>query len=1549
MNKKKRLLSIATALSITASAFSGFAVTVNAATASTATIATLDAATVLFGKTAADLATNLTFAADENTATTINAAGTLKKLDSWETAYGADSEGWYMPYRVSGLNENAVVYLESAVDYTYTDPTTQKTYKEITSAQFDDTENKTYTDFISKLTPEKKTTTIIVDLDGEATEYDPVTYTVNAEDVTLEGYIPVSPVTPGQNNPINISENFDSDVVNGEGYTWDAIISKDWNGTNQGLSLTANANKDILTITNGAGGNQKDVKISFDAGRVKGYGQNNTTWELVFKSTDDKELFKLAFKNEISTYRGSMTLVSGSNSKEIIQSYTDGKYTNTEAYISFGPNGGNVTVGNNTFTFDEGSDLGSISVTYDNAKDWDRSFIVDNLKIQTVDKEKVTFTVASSEAGQSVEGAELTIGDDVYTVPASGKVEAYYLPGDYTYELKLAKHKAVSGTLNVIKAGGQKEVYEFNNIASDITEATLIEAAYTVTATPQLSSVKSSTVTITDGKYSFEKDVPTEPVVGTETKYFLWNSLEGMKPLSTVEKTVVELNNDKNITLEYVGDPKPAKIEIAGGDEYIYLPATGTASSEAFTATVYDQSDLVMDSAEVEWSLPGQPNTISIDNNGVITLTPDYVLTDDNGVDVTVRATVKGTEVTKDASIHIHNTARATSWDILGPAVVKDGTAATYSVGNVKDQYGNAYEGEETYTLTSTDDKATIDGLSITPNVGTSRTEEVTLTVALSTDATKKVDRKVTVYGYDFYEPGIDQLSAEVTGARYETVNNASSLVWPKAGSKTTITLPKAIELKGAKMITFDNAFVKQLAGYQLRELIFKNSDGNNVLAVDFAAPDVFVNYSQASTKEAVTGTSVGKMGNVGDVTSATFILKTDSDGITTALLSYNGAEATEVVLNPANEEGVVTPLNNIASIVLSSATGVPDDRQIALNNITISDSDIAEVEIFGDDAIAKISGLTATKTFRGSVFSKSEGETFAWSVADADGNPVEGVTISEKGVLSVTDVVPVDTKVVVSYTSSLSTAETPKLATHEVTIKDFASVQSAELTGPVAVNAGETVNYKVENVVDEYGDTVTMPVTFEITEGSNIASIDSTGVVTTTGILGNYTVKATIGNPGKTVEKTLTAQVAKYAESGTTNETSVQVDVTTLANYAADTKYLVTTATADGILVKQTDNVAHVDGKVTVDMTGAAKYEVSPIYKYDNVGNIAAGKDIPVCDGRYEFKFVKANMTRGDIYVNGIMVGNNIDQDGKGKTPAASSPEWVVDDVLVQGGKATVTMKDNTSDMKLIEVRKNPSILERKTHLYILGDSLVADYHKTFDYSTGGTPTAGDAQTGWGQVLDKFISDELNVTNLAESGNYAKGLYSPAFSSALASAEEGDYIIIEAGYNDANYSSESEMKTYLEKMADECSAKGVTIIMTGPNFGPSRGDTNSGSAKFTGGVLAAAATKGVLGINLSGLGKAYYEEKGWTSEYWSKNFNCYYDDAVQDNLHLSYHGAMLHASLVAQAIYDAQNDTENTELAETLKGLKINTQAYNMTDSEGATITLQVTDSSAE
>ena len=78
-----------------------------------------------------------------------------------------------------------------------------------------------------------------------------------------------------------------------------------------------------------------------------------------------------------------------------------------------------------------GSNIGEIAIEYDQKKDWDRPFFIDDFTAKTVDREKVTFNVKSNKDGESVEGATLAIGNDTYTVPANGKVEAYYLPGTY--------------------------------------------------------------------------------------------------------------------------------------------------------------------------------------------------------------------------------------------------------------------------------------------------------------------------------------------------------------------------------------------------------------------------------------------------------------------------------------------------------------------------------------------------------------------------------------------------------------------------------------------------------------------------------------------------------------------------------------------------------------------------------------------------------------------------------------------------------------------------------------------------------------------------------------------------------------------------------------------------------------------------------------------------------------------------------------------------------------------------------------------------------------
>jgi len=1245
---------------------------------------------------------------------------------------------------------------------------------------------------------------------------------------------------------IILSETFDSAPVSSDKYTWaDVDMTLPATTISGGISLTANKEKQLITFADGIGGAKENIDITFATGVVKSFGQEKATWHLVFKDTEGTELFKLKFTN--GGWAVTAGLVVGDNEQTTNYVYADNKWLDESLSVEFGAAGGIVKFGNVSDKFTAGKNIGSVTVEYDGKKDWDRPICLDNLVIKAIEKTKTAYTIKSSNAEESVEGAVLTIGEDNYTIGADGKVDVYYLPGEYNYSIKLAKHKIAEGTM----------------------------------------------------------------IVGEE------------------EAT-------KEIELEYVGVALPGSVEITGGDEYIYKLKEGDNTTVGtYNVVIKDTLGIEMEGEEIEWSLPGAGEGISISEDGKITVSPNYLVTDDNGVDVPIVATVKSTKgsenvVTGKTTIHIHNIARIFSFEIKGANCIKDGIETEYAVINPKDQYGNDYVGEETYTLTSSDAKATIDGMKIVTNVGTSQTEKIKIIVTADSDSAVSEEKDVLVYGFDFYEPGTGETSFDTM--RMEVVNDVNSIVWPKSQANKAsaeLVLPKPVKLEpgSAKMITFDNISTEKTVGSQERSLKFVNSEGTNVIDIDYAGESVVKDYKLEEKN--YTGTEIGKLNALNESSSAVFVLKTNAEGVTSAILSYNNSTLAEYEIGKVDD---------IAKIVLTGGQGAPDSRMLTLTNIKISDSDVAEVEIVGDDKIAKVTGVVATKKFKGSIFSKLEGETYTWSVADADGKAIDGVTISQEGVLSVTDTVAADTVAVISYTSSLSTEETPKLATHNVTIKDFASVGSFVIDGPIAVNAGDEVTYAAKDIVDEYGDTAAMPVKYSITEGTDIATIDeNTGVAKTTGKLGKFIVKVTVGNPGKTVDKTVEVETAKYSVSGNATGNSIDVTVSDLANYSESTKYWVTTVDANGKIVAQKE-YTHTNGKVTVDTTGAAKYEVSPIYSYDNVGNVKDGKTIPLCDGLYDFTFQKANGTRADIFVNGNLVGQNVDQYGAGR--ATSGSLYTAKDVNVQGGSAIVTMKDNDSNMTSIVVKKTPTIVERKTHVYILGDSLVANYYGTFkDDDNDRIPTAGDAQTGWGQVMDKFISDDLNVTNLAESGNYATGLESAAFPGILANAKKGDFLIMESGYNDSKYSSESKMTDALTRIAEKCKQAGITLILVTPNCG-AHGTTNKADVRFGPKVLEIAQENNILGVNLSGLEYPEFTKLG--AEYWGKNFNVYFDGQQQDALHSSYFGAMKHASVVAQAIYDAQSDEK---YATQLAGLKIDKTAYNMVDSEGVTITLQVKD----
>lgn len=251
------------------------------------------------------------------------------------------------------------------------------------------------------------------------------------------------------------------------------------------------------------------------------------------------------------------------------------------------------------------------------------------------------------------------------------------------------------------------------------------------------------------------------------------------------------------------------------------------------------------------------------------------------------------------------------------------------------------------------------------------------------------------------------------------------------------------------------------------------------------------------------------------------------------------------------------------------------------------------------------------------------------------------------------------------------------------------------------------------------------------------------------------------------------------------------------------------------------------------------------------------------------------------------------------------------------------------------ITLHENPEILNRKTKITLLGDSLVCEY-----YDGRREDDLGSNQTGWGQQLSNFVDmEKYELVNLANSGHYAKILYETAMGGAIYNSLPGDIIILQCGYNDYKRSSETEMVAYMTKMAEEAKAAGLTMIVVAPpaTCDPEEwldhtadGYKNTSytyPVRFGKTVEETAKRLGVGFIDLSRfsydfLTSLYGDELAVAGELYKNNL------VVKDYIHLSYAGAMKWASFVVQSLYDQDYLTEvNADFS------------YAVTDTEGNAI----------
>lgn len=363
-------------------------------------------------------------------------------------------------------------------------------------------------------------------------------------------------------------------------------------------------------------------------------------------------------------------------------------------------------------------------------------------------------------------------------------------------------------------------------------------------------------------------------------------------------------------------------------------------------------------------------------------------------------------------------------------------------------------------------------------------------------------------------------------------------------------------------------------------------------------------------------------------------------------------------------------------------------------------------------------------------------------------------------------------------------------------------------------------------------------------------------------------------------------------------------VDTSKIAGSNNISGYLITVA-SDNVIVNQEETEAA--DSITVQASVGDDIEIAPIYEYKETQEYGNGVTLPDVfpDGRYNITVTNGSANHTDIYVNGYMTANNIDQNGYGRSVSKGST-YTSSDVKVEGGSIKIQTKDSANSLSYVKVVKTPSIVTPKKKIFITGDSLVANY-----YGGNEGNYLGNTQTGWGQVLEKFInSNKYEIVNLSNAGYWAETLRTTAFSGIIYNASEGDIFLLESGVNDYwNPASKgatenlpenrATMKNAVTAMVQGAKEVHLPVILVNPNAQPSRHDTTN---CFSDVMLEVAKEQNVQSIDLAAKSSAVLNELyNGRIEDIKKNFDL---TKSSDNTHSSYLGAMKYASIVATELY---------------------------------------------
>ncbi|WP_317616735.1 fibronectin type III domain-containing protein [Arthrobacter sp. NamB2] len=246
--------------------------------------------------------------------------------------------------------------------------------------------------------------------------------------------------------------------------------------------------------------------------------------------------------------------------------------------------------------------------------------------------------------------------------------------------------------------------------------------------------------------------------------------------------------------------------------------------------------------------------------------------------------------------------------------------------------------------------------------------------------------------------------------------------------------------------------------------------------------------------------------------------------------------------------------------------------------------------------------------------------------------------------------------------------------------------------------------------------------------------------------------------------------------------------------------------------------------------------------------------------------------------------------------------------DIAVVDGQLNLDFAGAAANLNALTIKRRADRAQAPTPtVWVTGDSTVQTYRSDVA-----------PQAGWGQMIDRYLDDDVAVDNRAIGGRSSKNFISQGrLDEVLRGIKPGDYLFVQFGHNDNSYgvddrfAAPADYYEYLRTYVDGARQRGATPVLVTPvsrrAFGPD-GKAVVSFPAYVEAVQKLAAETGTPIVDLAASSRAYLDEIGAEA---AKSVYLHVPAGVYpsrptgtvDDTHFQEYGAIQMARLVADGV----------------------------------------------